>query len=360
MKIGIVTFHWATNYGAVLQAYALQTYLENSGYQVEIINYVPFRNKFVTTISRLLKRNFSYFKTEKKINYFRKKYLHLSKKYSFISSLKDTKDKYNCAIAGSDQIWNVSFTLQKGKKPNLTYFLSFLDDNVKKISYAASFGTECVPNEYVEISKPCLEKFQCLSVREMSGVQILNKIGFDAELVCDPTLLINSQEYQKIMQNDFRKKEGLFSFVLHNDENSQKIVSSVLELTGLSHEMSNSLLSVSEWLCCIRDSSLVVSNSFHCIMFSLIFKIEKSHDTQNPDPRHGERHEGGKGDFQSAEGEEQEEEHDEAADVEHVVEIAGKGVHHALDDRRVGEGEDIRVDVVELLLHCFPMVFLYC
>lgn len=271
MKIGIVTFHWATNYGAVLQAYALQTYLENSGYQVEIINYVPFRNKFVTTISRLLKRNFSYFKTEKKINYFRKKYLHLSKKYSFISSLKDTKDKYNCAIAGSDQIWNVSFTLQKGKKPNLTYFLSFLDDNVKKISYAASFGTECVPDEYVEISKPCLEKFQCLSVREMSGVQILNKIGFDAELVCDPTLLINSQEYQKIMQNDFRKKEGLFSFVLHNDENSQKIVSSVLELTGLSHEMSNSLLSVSEWLCCIRDSSLVVSNSFHCIMFSLIF-----------------------------------------------------------------------------------------
>lgn len=270
MKIGIITFHWATNYGAVLQSFALQTYLETLGYEVEIINYVPFRNKVVSAITRFLKRDFSYFKREHRISKFRKKYLHLSKKYSFQNSLKKIKQRYQFAIAGSDQIWNVSFTLQKGKKPNLSYFLSFVSDETIRISYAASFGSIKVPEDYVCLVKQELNKFNYISVREKSGVSIINDIGFEAQLVCDPTFLLETKFYNELIFNNNSADSELFSFILHNDSNGMAIVSSVLGLTKFKH-CSKETYSVSEWLSHIKNSSIVVTNSFHCIVYSLLF-----------------------------------------------------------------------------------------
>ena len=126
MKVGTITFHWVNNYGAVLQAYALQQYLLSKGFDTQIIDYRPrlviLRQYFLA----LKSREFPFFKQEKQLKNFRKKYLNLTKKsYPTNNSLKKEHFLFNAIIAGSDQIWNESFTLRAEGKPTLSYFLNF-------------------------------------------------------------------------------------------------------------------------------------------------------------------------------------------------------------------------------------------
>ena len=147
-KIGILTFHWATNYGAVLQAYALQNYLSLAGFDTEVIDYRPGRVLFIQQITHL--KNRSYHRKERALRQFRKK-LRLSPETIYWSSkLKTILDKYDYVIAGSDQVWNPSFTLGAEGKPTLSYFFPECPLDTKRISYAASFGVEKVCEEYIK------------------------------------------------------------------------------------------------------------------------------------------------------------------------------------------------------------------
>ena len=217
MKIYIVTFHWATNYGAVLQAYALQHYLKKQGCNVYIIDYVP--KKLKKTFWRCLASNpryyiktFSGLTKEYAINLFRKKNLALTKTYHDHKALVDENWGKSIFICGSDQIWNPFFTLHGEGQVTLSYYLDFVPTAARKVSYAASFGAERLTPPMDAIIAQELVSFSKVSVRERSAVNMLKKIGISAELVCDPVFLLSWDEWEKMQTPLKREKKYVFKY----------------------------------------------------------------------------------------------------------------------------------------------------
>ena len=221
--IGIMTFHWATNYGAVLQAYSLQQYLEKSGCVPEIIDYYPreYRQSlircFYTKHPRKVFANIKNLRKEWRIEKFRKMYLRRTRYYSTDSEL--TSIKKDVIICGSDQVWNPSFTMRGEKRPTLAYFLAFAGRDTKKIAYAASFGTETLDHEMREYINTSLHAFDKISVREKTGLQIIDSFGIDARVVCDPVFLNRREVFDQIANKATEKQTGgVFGYILHADD----------------------------------------------------------------------------------------------------------------------------------------------
>lgn len=273
-KIGTITFHWATNYGAVLQAFALQKYLRLQGCDVEIINYIPRRAWILEKISWLKNLKIRDIKKEKKIEQFRKTELILSTtRYCSNRELKRIRGKYKYVIAGSDQVWNNGFTMRAEGKPTLSYFLNFVGTETKRISYAASFGFDVATDEYIQTVKKEISLFSSISVRENTGLQVLQQLNVEGVVVCDPTLLLEKQIYDELVQKSKRNVEPVFSYILHKNQNiAWTVVDTINNIYGNPIcENKNDILSVYDWLHCIKDSKIVVTNSFHAVMFALIF-----------------------------------------------------------------------------------------
>lgn len=281
MKIGIITFHWGTNYGGVLQAYALQTFLKQKGNDVVIINYAPhtFRDSFYKcfysknpfTIIENLK---SYWK-EKNIAKFRKKHLKLTERYYLPEQLIENPPIMDIYIAGSDQIWN-PYGLKSNKK---IYFLPFGDEETIKLSYAASFGVTDYPENLLEEIKPLLNKFKAISVREKSGLDILKKAGIlDSVLLPDPTLLLNKDDYLKLTNREKQKKPAdYFFYVLQHKQKTISDIYSYLKRNKNykivhARKIKNSVIGIEEWIENINNSNFVITNSFHGVAFSIIFE----------------------------------------------------------------------------------------
>ncbi len=276
MKVYTMTFHWATNYGAVLQSYALQHYLESQGYEVEIINYVPKRLK--KTFWRCLlsnpkkhKANFQEWKKEKAIKNFREKYLHLTRIYSTHNELLADEWESTTYICGSDQIWNSYFTLQGEGGVTLAYYLDFVPANARKISYAASFGMMSFDPTTAAVVTKAIKDFDKISVREGSAVKMLQEIGFFATLVCDPVFLISSGDWGNMRASSGKEVNGVFKYMLHQPcEESERISKYIISAFGDMYFAVESF-SVEEWLNAIFEAEMVVTNSFHAVAFSLIF-----------------------------------------------------------------------------------------
>ncbi len=280
MKIGTITFHWATNYGAVLQSYALQKYLLYNNFDTEIINYSPIKNRLRYKLwlikNMRIKELALHNRKEKKIENFRKKRLKLSKKYSSDIKLLDAAHDYDVYICGSDQIWNESFTLRGELRPTLSYFLKFVPDGKKRISYAASFGTDELSDEVHNLVKPELGKFSHIGVRENSGKKIVEDMGLAAQVVLDPTLLLRINDYEQLLveeKPDCNSK--VFTYVLHEN---QSLVSKVINYIlneyfdgNVGNKCSCEAIGVEEWLYHIKNSELIVTNSYHGVIFSIIF-----------------------------------------------------------------------------------------
>lgn len=275
--IGTLTFHWATNYGAVLQAYALQKFLNENGYDTEIINYIPLRVNVLQTLSVMMRCDWRFVIKTSQIKKFRNKEMKISKcKYYNNRKLKNMKTKYKIMICGSDQIWNESFTNEAEGKPTLSYYLNFCDDNVRKISYAVSFGTEKLSEKTKKLITPEIQRFQYLSVREEGGKKILNSLGFDSKVVLDPTLLLDKTEYEQLLKKSIHcKKEKCFSYILHkNQKHAIEISRVVKQYYGEKHKGNyfNLHIGIYEWLYKIKHAECVVTNSFHGVVFSIIFQ----------------------------------------------------------------------------------------
>ena len=178
MKIGILTFHWGTNYGGVLQSYALQCYLKSIGCDVEIINYAPltYRNSFFLcfkgkSIGTIKKNILNYFK-ERKFRKFRKSNLILSKKRYFTKTSSEAfNNDYDVIVVGSDQVWNPYIALNYG----LPYWLPY-KGKARKIAYAVSLGCDVYPQEILEKQTACINDFYAISVREKSAVNIIQSV----------------------------------------------------------------------------------------------------------------------------------------------------------------------------------------
>ena len=290
MKIGILTFHWANNYGAVIQTYALLSKLKELGHEAYIID----RRMVYKGILRKLYHKFSYehFFSWRKFWKDADAFLQpKTKTYTSHDELVKNFDKENfdAVIVGSDQVW-------RWKLIGLNYFFDFITDNkTKRYSYAASFGlnewhgTEEDRNAISEL----LKKFNRISVREESGVKICKEtFGVDAELVLDPTLLHTGYFYeQTLLKNHNRQQSGkVVSYIL--GKNNKKQVKEIAEWakninlkhnelfwTSIEHpsligksEFHATHVTPTEWLNEIRNAEYIITNSFHATVFSILFQ----------------------------------------------------------------------------------------
>ena len=278
MKIGILTFHWATNYGAVLQCYALQTYLESLGHEVKVINYKPKRYDF--SLWRFFRyRQFLHPKAfvltqikEKSISAFRNKYLKLTERVFCREELPSIAKNLDAVITGSDQILNVSFLLHGDALNHITptYYLGF-DFEGKRVGYAVSFGVVEYPQRCVEIAKPYMAKFDKISTRETTGLKIVEAMGRnDAVVVPDPTILLSSTEYEKFANtSEIRNFADIFCFFIRHIAERKRAINPLKLKGNVLWNNEDGDYSLEGWLAKIKQASFVVTDSFHCMVMCL-------------------------------------------------------------------------------------------
>lgn len=292
MKIGILTFHRAANYGAVLQAYALQRYLSSFGHDVEIIDYrcMPIEQmhspnyflycKGIKNRCKQLLRSPIKRKKRKLFDDFIERKLNLGTvreiRKEDISQV--LKGEYDAIIVGSDQVWNPYLT-----KGDSTYLLDFVDNDVKKISYAASIGLNQFPEEYLNTYIVQLCKFDKISVREKLGQSLIREMAKrDSEVVLDPTLLMGADEWKAFMQIPLMDEYVLLYTIESNPLLLEKA-------TNIARKKNLSVIYISdtmvkqkgisyipyatpeEWVGLFARASHVVTNSFHGTAFSINF-----------------------------------------------------------------------------------------
>jgi len=197
--------HKVLNYGSVLQAYALQHTLFKMGYDNEIIDYqfpkvMPQKLTIKSTFHSIFifLRNaiigFPVEKSRKKFDSFCMENYTMSKlKYNDVS-IQETPPSYDVYMTGSDQVWN-----PRHVKNDTSFLLSFAPTGMAKVSYASSFACDTLPDEYREIYKKYLNQYDYITVRESTGIKIVEDLtGKEAFLCCDPTLLLNKNEWDNI------------------------------------------------------------------------------------------------------------------------------------------------------------------
>ncbi len=278
MRIGILTFHWATNYGAVLQCYALQTYLEGKGHEVEVINYKP-RHYDDTLWTFLRYRKFLNLKEyrnnkrkEAALAEFRKQHLKMGRRVYACSEIGGVAGKYDVIVSGSDQVTNPSFLFNGDGKGVITpsYFLGFPFKG-KRIGYALSFGCVEYPEKAREIASRYIKDFDVITVRESTGVDIVKSMGRDdAVVVPDPTLLMDSEFYRSLAEEKIAREGAyVYCFFIRNIAERRERVGRVLDGTPAVWNNDDGDFTVEGWLAKIRDAEFVVTDSFHCVVMCL-------------------------------------------------------------------------------------------
>lgn len=305
MKVGILTFHRATNIGAVLQASALNSYIERKGIKCEIIDFIP--NNEIPDLSTLhkmlhylkcaltLPSSIQRKKKKKKFLKYINNCITLSNETYYGDNDKKLQsiDCYDVLISGSDQILNMTITGN-----SKSYYLCFTD-KARKISYASSFGRTDLSKEELMMIKDELIKFDALSVREKSAGDIIYSITSKRpEFVLDPVFLLEREEWEKRCNKKLCLPDK-YIFVYSMEEtplfiNSVKKIALEFDLPMIlvcgGGEMT--VVGMKKDTCCgpedflryIRDAELVVTNSFHGTAFSIIFKKRMfciSHSTRN-------------------------------------------------------------------------------
>lgn len=281
-NVGILTFHNSNhNFGAVLQTYALYTLIKQLGHEAHIINYHTQELNLTEKIFSLKVKILGY-----RFEKFRRKHIpNILRSTNSDKRLKDLNKHLDTFVVGSDQVWRYT----KKHKHLKRYFFDFVEADKTKISYAPSFGIDTWdgPESFrIEIKK-LLETFKAISVREEEGIKICKeKFDVSASCVLDPTLLLQPSDYENIFSKQHKaspKKEYLAYMIL---DDSREIMSyfqnyagkqklDCIEIKGKKLKFLPKIIlfnSVSKWLYYMKNAHLVVTDSFHCVIFSLIFK----------------------------------------------------------------------------------------
>lgn len=303
MNIIILTQALNTNYGGLLQAYALQKVLKQQGHKVvtdERLYKSSYVKRIIAPWFRLFKKYvFGKKKTIVFPEYINKQISVNTKKFvknnvetiDFFDRkgkpFKQHQNKFDAIIVGSDQVWRPSYS-------NLQlYFLGFeYSESVKRISYAASFGLDTLDEFTTNLKSSCsalAQRFNAISVREDSGVTLCkDHFNVEAEHVLDPTLLLDKEDYlQLIDKSEINSSDIIMCYVLDKTKEKQEIVSVVQKKLDLPllHVMPEKQIgvdeidniekfvypSVSKWIAGFRDAKFVVTDSFHGTVFSIIF-----------------------------------------------------------------------------------------
>lgn len=315
MKIGILTQPLHNNYGGLLQNYALQQALKRIGVESETVDHNSRRtpairkqmSRMTQAVRHLLKPDVykapEYLLTKgeaviigKNTRYFTDSYIAHTQPFNTNDVLESIiREKgYDGYVVGSDQCWRPSYCGGFLRE----MFLSFVEgkQNIKRVAYAASFGTdhwEFTP-EATKVCSQLAKKFDLITVREKSGVRLCKEyLGVDAIHVLDPTMLLNRDDYEQLVikEGEPQSKGNLFHYILDPAEEKRALIDSVAEKLQLvpftimpkcqaenrmrwdvNHRIEDCVFpSVTSWLRGFMDANLVIVDSFHGAVFSIIF-----------------------------------------------------------------------------------------
>lgn len=299
MRIGILTLPLHTNYGGILQAYALQTVLKRMGHEVVIID-EPIRqlkssNKriFKRVVKKILGRTTTIFWEKysfenypivsQNINKFINQYLS---RIVVNSPLELKETDFDAIVVGSDQIWRPKYYSEI-----CNAFLDFAKDwkHLRRIAYAPSFGTDrwVYTEEQTKQIAELLHMFDAISVREESGIDLCQRhLGVKAILVLDPTMLLSKEDYCNLINKSDTEAPsgGLLKYILDESDQLTELLSfisnekqidafSVKAKSFLEGSKAQDCIcpSIETWLRGFRDAKFVVTDSFHACVFSMIF-----------------------------------------------------------------------------------------
>ncbi len=314
MKIGILTQPLINNYGGLMQAWALQRALNQMGHQAIIIDRHSTRRKdllWPRRIASTLKSELNiFFRREKRriilseeqndyirkniIPFIKNRYLGISTQLYTNKALSQyvNNENFDAFVVGSDQVWRPCYSPSIGN-----YFLDFLntESNAKRIAYAASFGVDNweYTKKQTEFVRPLAQKFDLITVRELSGVKLVeNYLKCKATHVLDPTMLHDKNDYLNLVNEPsvpLHKLEGeLFCYVLDKKNELENIINRAENETGFKPYYCNASRKVithndvehldecvfppiEQWIKSFYDAKMVITDSFHGTVFSIIF-----------------------------------------------------------------------------------------
>ena len=313
-KIGITTY-WESNdnYGQQLQCWALQHFLRERGYDAFLIRQYVWPEQHTTNkkgikrIKQWLKdaiadvlyvtnlaykpyvyKRFAFLDKEvchRQFPKFRKEHMKMSKIYDTPEKLMSHSPQADVYITGSDQVWNYSMP----SAPLKNFFLQFGKASTKRIAYAPSIGHSSLTDEMKSIFKQYLSKFDAVSVREKSAVSMLKEIGYEASCVLDPTMLLPTKDYLEL-SSDINAQESVFIYSMNyasaDDIPFEEIKvyaasqhipiivtpgSGYLPAKELFEGVEYSYSTIPQWIQYIANAKLVVTASFHGIVFAILF-----------------------------------------------------------------------------------------
>lgn len=307
MKIGILTLPLHTNFGGILQAYALQTILERYGHDVNVLQRTKITHSPlimpIVYMRRIIRNLCTSKKTpifierksrleapiiRQKTNQFLNKYINLYE----INDLSDIRQNdFDAIIVGSDQIWRRRGFIGMWSSDISNAFLAFTKKwDIKRIAYAASFGVDHWDYLYFETMRcaKAVKTFEAISVREDSGVDLCrDHLGVDASHVLDPTFLLSKDDYMKLVTeaNTPQSSGDMLCYILDSTEFKTNIINQISAENNLTPFNVNTQVenhsipveqriqpSVETWLRGFYDAKFVVTDSFHACVFSIIFR----------------------------------------------------------------------------------------
>lgn len=302
-KVGIITQHRVVNYGSVLQTYALQEKIKELGYVCEVIDYYPERFTPLGMLKRIknkgdkFKKSFLIRTAARVIiipsyairfhmffKFLNNRIDMTSKTYKTEKELEEENFGYDIYCTGSDQVWNYGWN----EKIEYPYYLAFAPDSARKISYAASFGKSELEREEMGETRKLLKRYDKISLRELSGVKIVDELGIEGSVnVLDPTLLLTGEDWRKISSGKYTDDKYILIYNLNRNPRIDSYAKELSAKTGLEvrylsyqlHEFyKNGKMfcnpQVEDFLALIDGAQYVVTDSFHATAFSLNFNKE--------------------------------------------------------------------------------------
>jgi hypothetical protein len=288
MKILTITCHRPYNYGAVLQAYALQHYLESIGVETAVIDYYPDYQRSKTDVNLMVKIIWCLYRLpdfivgKRVFGKFLKDNIRLTRQYKTLDELKSCPPKADGVIAGSDQIWN--YNIHKDD----TYYLTFVPENCFKAAYAASIAQDSIPKEMKPLYQRRLQGFKKIAVREKTAERLLTELGCEnVTTVLDPVFLLSADEWtSNIADTTFEEKGYVLMYAFNCTKEIADYAIDYARKNKKKLYIINTMINDYRFRCdhhywncspnifvsLFKNADAVVTNSFHGLSFSIIFK----------------------------------------------------------------------------------------
>ena len=278
MKIGLLTYHHSVNIGAMMQAYATCRALRELGHDVVIVD-IRQPEGIHSGITKMI-TDVVYLKRDAELRRFKAEYYPpMTRRYFSVEELRRDPPEVDCLLVGSDQTWNPGIS----KEMAMAYFLDFGPADMKRVSYGSSFGIANWPEDsnLIPDVRNALRRFNSISVREATGKEILhNTFGVDGQIVVDPTMLFNN--YNEITGTITPRNE-LVCYKLERNQDFYDSIGAVKHKAGLPARLLNNSFPVNglrytyppgvqEWICRLGGAAIVLTDSFHGVVFSLLYK----------------------------------------------------------------------------------------